>query len=94
MTGRCARPPAGRPDTLIAGNHGTVSGASAVLDGFQVHDVYEAWGKGNIFRGNALSFPGRIEGYGFMLQGTNAVACDNVVRGAAAGRANIACTKR
>ena len=78
---------------LIVGNRGTVSGASAVLDGFQVHDVYEAWGEGNVFRGNTLSFPHGIKGYGFMLQGANTVACDNVVRGASAGRANVACTK-
>jgi hypothetical protein len=79
---------------LIVGNQGTVSGSSAVVDGFQVHDVYAAWGKGNVFRENTLSFPARVEGYGFMIQGANSVACDNVARGASAGLANIACSPR
>ena len=76
---------------LIIGNHGTVSGASAVVDGFQVHDVYRAWGKGNVFRGNALTFPAGIDGYGFLIQGANDVACDNDVRGASSGLASTAC---
>jgi hypothetical protein len=53
--------------------------------------VYREWGKGNVFRGNALSFPATIDGYGFMIQGTNTVSCGNRVRGAAAGLANVAC---
>jgi hypothetical protein len=76
----------------IVGNRGTVSGSSAVLDGFQVHDVYGDWGSGNVFRRNTLVFPRGIAGYGFMLQGTNIVGCGNVVTGAASGRANTRCS--
>jgi hypothetical protein len=78
----------------IVGNHGTVSGASAVLDGFQVHDVYGDWGNGNVFRQNVLVFPHGIAGYGLDLQGSNVVGCGNLVTGASAGRANVRCTAR
>jgi hypothetical protein len=78
---------------LIAGNRGTVSGASAVLDGFQVHDVYGDWGKSNVFRDNTLTFPAAIEGYGIWIQGSNTIGCGNRVRGASSGLANVPCSK-
>jgi hypothetical protein len=49
-------------------------------------------GPGNVFRGNSPTFPSRIDGDGFRIQGANRVACDNSMRGAASGLANIACT--
>jgi hypothetical protein len=78
---------------LIAGNSGTVSGASAVVDGFQVHDVYRGKGKGNVFRSNDLSFPEAIEGYGTWIQGRNTISCGNRVRGASSGLANVPCAR-
>ena len=77
---------------LITDNRGTVSGSSAVLDGFQVHDVYGDWGKGNVFRRNTLEFPHGIDGYGIWIQGSNTIGCNNRVRGASSGLANVRCT--
>ena len=45
----------------VLDNTGTVSGGSAVLDGFQVHDVLDGWGHGTVFRGNLLTFPSGID---------------------------------
>jgi hypothetical protein len=73
---------------LIADNRG----ANGVLDGFQVHNVYDGWGYDNVFTGNRLTV--NAPGYGFRLHNTNArnrIGCDNVVEAAGSGFANVPC---
>lgn len=75
---------------LISGN----SGVNALRDAFQVHVQLPGWGRNNVFADNLADV--RSQGYGFMiaydaLAGGNVVRCDNVVRDAGAGLANVAC---
>ena len=68
------------------------TGVDALQDGFQVHARVEGWGNDNVFSGNVAAVNG--PGYGFMVDDAtsgNDVACDNQVRAAAAGPANVEC---
>lgn len=81
----------------LKGNNYRVEGNTGVrtpLDGFQTHVQLDGWGRGNVFAGNILS--ASAAGYGIRVQtpsGTaNVVQCDNIVRGASLGLANMSCT--
>ena len=79
----------------VKGNRATITdnvGTSAPLDGFQLHVVATGWGNGNTFARNTANVDST--GYGFRLSSAgsgNIVRCDNVVNGAGAGTANVAC---
>jgi Right handed beta helix region len=79
----------------VKGNGWTVdnnTGTHAPLDGFQVHNVYANWGFNNTFTRNLLDVGST--GYGFLLQNKNAgnhISCNNTVRNAASGFANVPC---
>jgi hypothetical protein len=74
-------------DWLIAGN----TGVNASRDGSQTHQILSGWGTRNRFTANAATVNG--SGYGFALTpvAANVVACDNVVKNAPKGLANVAC---
>ena len=78
----------------VKGNNWTISGNTgqrSPVDGFQTHQVYDGWGRGNTFTGNTARVDG--SGYGFHLAPVedNRVACDNKVTGAAEGLSNVPC---
>jgi len=79
----------------VKGNDWTIvanTGVNAPTDGFQVHEIVEGWGVGNVFEANTADVNG--PGFGFMLHGqqeANTVRCDNQVSGADAGMANVDC---
>ncbi|MGH9187274.1 MAG: hypothetical protein ACRD0U_15890 [Acidimicrobiales bacterium] len=75
-------------DWTVVGNHGVDS----PTDGYQVHEILEGWGTGNVFEHNVADVNGA--GYGFYVHGemdSNRIACNNEVTGAAKGAANVAC---
>ncbi len=76
---------------LITGN----VGESTLLDGYQVHNTYEDWGRENVFAGNHADVG--ASGFGFNVAGRardfeNVVRCDNTVADAGEGLSNIPCT--
>ncbi|AGZ42814.1 right-handed parallel beta-helix repeat-containing protein [Actinoplanes friuliensis] len=78
----------------VKGNNWTISGNTGQRspeDGFQTHQVYDGWGRGNTFTGNIAQVDG--PGYGFHLAPVenNRVACTNKATGAALGLANVDC---
>lgn len=85
-------------DYNVTNNTVTVSGGSAVVDGFQTHVIDVRTdethsGTGNVFSGNTMNFPAGISGYGINIgNGSTAlVTCDNIATGAALGMSNLAC---
>lgn len=66
-------------------------GENSTMDGFQVHDVEDGWGRGNLFRGNTAVVNG--PGFGFSLTPPqdNVVECANTVTGADEGFSNEPC---
>jgi hypothetical protein len=77
-------------DWTVEGNAGT----SSPGDGFQVHEVVDGWGRGTVFRGNAVdAAPGlaiNVAGPSTIRDDTT-VACDNDTGGA--GRSNVTCSR-
>jgi hypothetical protein len=79
----------------IKGNGYTVSdnrGSATIRDGFQVIVVVPGWANDNLFARNVADVG--ASGFGFRLDpkaSGNRVTCDNVVRAAAAGFANVSC---
>jgi hypothetical protein len=77
-------------DWLIEGNTGTAS----PTDGFQVHDVADGWGRGNVFTGNraagfaelVVNAAGNRE-----LRASTTVGCDNAGDGGTA-LSNVPCS--
>jgi parallel beta-helix repeat protein len=72
-------------------------GTNTLLDGFQVHNVYQNWASYNLFRNNVANV--NNTGYGFALDYNslglgNLVECNNVVTGAGSGFSNVACTQQ
>jgi nitrous oxidase accessory protein NosD len=71
------------------------SGRAAPADGFQVHEVLEGWGRGNVFTGNS----GTVDAKGFLInvagpravRESTTVGCDNRAGGAGSGLSNVAC---
>jgi hypothetical protein len=75
-------------DYYVEGNHGSF----ALHDGFQVHVLLPAWGHGHVFVGNVLEV--HAPGFGFRIDSRSldvVVACDNIVRSASGGLANVPC---
>ena len=73
---------------LIKANTGT----NAPTDGFQTHIQLAGWGNDNIFQANIANV--HAAGYGFRIKvGSigDLVTCDNIVRYASQGYANVAC---
>jgi hypothetical protein len=70
------------------------TGMGSPNDGFQTHVAVDGWGNENVFSANIAEVNG--PGYGFAIandsQG-NIVRCDNVVKGAALGYANVDCMR-
>jgi hypothetical protein len=70
-------------------------GTTSPEDGFQVHEVVDGWGRGNVFRGNTAHVEG--PGYGINAAGprgmreSTTVACDNTASGARSGLTNVEC---
>jgi hypothetical protein len=67
-------------------------GVNTIGDGFQVHQVYDGWGIGNIFRSNKADIHGT--GYAIYVQSHDLrayVACSNVATGAGAQLSNVPC---
>ncbi|OHV40722.1 hypothetical protein BCD49_08450 [Pseudofrankia sp. EUN1h] len=90
----------------VKGNNYTIidnTGAHALSNGFEIHNVKDGWGRGNAFHNNTLDVDAYItddpkhSGFGFWVQNTatgNVVGCDNTVTNAVSGFANVACTPR
>lgn len=74
-------------DWLIKDNRGTFSTGS----GFEVHQLLDGWGTGNVFDGNIADVRG--PGFGFELRpvADNRVMCSNTALAAAQGLSNTAC---
>jgi len=72
---------------MIRNNHGT----SARGSGFEVHQLSDGWGTGNVFDGNTADVRG--PGYGFELRpiADNLVTCSNTAVDAAQGLTNTTC---
>lgn len=72
---------------IIEGN----VGINSSMDGFQVHEILDGWGKGNRFKGNTATVNG--PGFGFSLTPVqdNVVECSNTVSSAKEGYANVSC---
>ena len=72
------------------------TGVATPMDGFQVHEVADGWGRNNVFSGNTAVIDG--DGYGVNVAGpkgirdTTQVDCDNRADGAGSGLSNIECT--
>jgi hypothetical protein len=82
----------------VKGNGWTIegnTGTAAPQDGFQVHEVVDGWGQGNVFSGNTSTVDG--SGYAIDVAGPRGlrdnteVRCDNSVQGAGKGLSNITC---
>lgn len=79
----------------IKGNNWLITenkGVNALLDGYQVHGVYNGWGNNNIFTYNTID---NVKGHGFWLQNNvkgNVISCNNKVTNAGAGFATVPCT--
>lgn len=82
----------------IEGNIGRVGGGSALVDGYQVHDVEGGYGCGNTFRANDSDLGGAA-GYAINVSrrgcgsAPNVVYRDNTARNARMGLTNIAVTR-
>jgi len=74
-------------DWLIEGNRGS----DAPVDGFQVHEIVEGWGDGNVFRDNQAAVNGDGFGYSVTPKLDNVVECSNEASGAAEGLSNMTC---
>lgn len=76
-------------DWVIEGNRGTASPE----DGFQVHEVVDGWGRGNVFTGNtAAEISGLVVNAAGPreLRDSTTVGCDNAGEGTAS-LSNVAC---
>jgi hypothetical protein len=78
----------------VKGNSWVIShniGVDSPMDGFQVHDVYDGWGRKNVFRSNKATVNG--PGFGFSLTPVqnNVVECSNSVSKAKEGFSNVSC---
>jgi hypothetical protein len=74
-------------DWLIQGNRGTFASGS----GFEVHQLLDGWGTGNVFDGNIADVRG--PGFGFELRpvADNRVTCSNTALAAGQGLSNTTC---
>jgi hypothetical protein len=79
----------------IKGNNYQITdnrGTDAIKNGFEVFVIATGWGRNNVFRRNVAEL--KAGGYGFnLVPGIgNIVGCDNEVRSAGEGLANVPCT--
>lgn len=67
------------------------TGIGSPQDGFQMHEILDGWGTGNVFVANVARVDG--PGHGFAATNTegNVVRCDNEVTGAGSGFADVDC---
>lgn len=77
---------------LVENNTGT----NTLLDGYQVHNVYQSWASLNVFRNNSANVD--APGYGYSLDFNsknlgNLIECNNTAVNAAAGSWNVPCTE-
>lgn len=73
---------------VIAGNRGV----NSPRDGFQTHEILDAWGVGNLFRDNRAELAAGGDGVGIRVRSLpNVVSCSNTTTG---GRpvSNVGCT--
>ena len=66
-------------------------GVNSPMDGFQVHQILDGWGKGNRFRGNTATVNGPGVGFSLTPVQDNVVECSNVVSAAKGGLSNVSC---
>ena len=68
-------------------------GVNSPQDGFQMHEIVEGWGTGNVFRGNTAEVNG--PGFGFAATNTdgNVIGCDNYVTAADEGFSDQDCVE-
>ena len=67
-------------------------GTNAPWDGFQTHMAVPGWGRDNHFSGNIADVRGPGHGFDIDVRGEgNLVSCDNIVRRAGSGFANVGC---
>ena len=80
----------------VKGNGWTIAdntGVDAPEDGFQVHQIVDGWGTGNVFTGNTAAV--NADGYAINItkpRDDNHVACSNTESQAGKGLSNLACT--
>ena len=72
---------------LIKDNVGTTASGS----GFEVHQILDGWGTGNVFDANTADVRGAGYGFEFRPVADNRVTCTNTVVNAARGFANTSC---
>jgi predicted small secreted protein len=81
----------------VKGNNWTIDGnvgLNSVGDGFQVHQVQQGWGVGNVFLDNRAQLNG--PGYAIYVQSRRlgtVVACSNIAKAARRGLSTISCSK-
>lgn len=71
----------------IVGN----AGAHSSQDGFQVHQILDGWGRGNVFERNSARVVGPGFGFSITPAQDNVVGCSNEVTEAQEGYSNVAC---
>ncbi|MDN4481453.1 right-handed parallel beta-helix repeat-containing protein [Demequina muriae] len=71
----------------IVGN----AGAHSSQDGFQVHQILDGWGRGNVFERNSARVVGPGFGFSITPEQDNVVGCSNEVTEAQEGHSNVAC---
>jgi hypothetical protein len=79
----------------VKGNDWTVednTGTSSTADGFQVHEVVDGWGRGAVFRGNAVD---DVPGLAINVAGPSTIRDDTMITcdndAGDAGRSNVTC---
>jgi hypothetical protein len=79
----------GTSDWVIENN----TGAHSPLDGYQVHEILDGWGTGNVFRGNTAVVNGPGFGYSLTPELDNVVECTNTASEAKEGTTNVTCSR-
>ncbi len=78
----------------VKGNNWVIEnnvGANTPMDGFQVHEILDGWGKGNRFKGNSAAVNGPGFGFSITPAQDNVVECSNTVSAASEGFSNVDC---
>jgi hypothetical protein len=69
------------------------TGVHSPLDGYQVHEILDGWGTGNVFRGNTAEVNGPGFGYSLTPELDNVVECSNSASEAQEGTSNVTCSR-
>jgi nitrous oxidase accessory protein NosD len=81
----------------VKGNGWTIegnTGTSSPGDGFQVHEIVDGWGRGNVFRGNVVQDVAELAVHVAgpkTIRNDTTVGCDNDADGAGDGLSNVDC---